>query len=63
MNEEEREEARWLSEAIGYDPYGYAFDVSTRKSIEALIRYQLQQGLLKREPALEELFFHQSLRA
>ena len=25
--------------------------------LEALIRYQLQQGLLEREPALEELFF------
>ena len=24
MNEEERDEARWLSDAIGYDPYGYA---------------------------------------
>ena len=63
MNEEEREEARWLSEAIGYDPYGYGFDVSTRKSIEALIRYQLQQGLLEREPALEELFFHETASA
>jgi 4,5-dihydroxyphthalate decarboxylase len=57
MNEEEMEEARWLSETVGYDPYGYSFDVSTRKSLETLIRYQLQQGLLQREPALEELFF------
>jgi 4,5-dihydroxyphthalate decarboxylase len=58
MNEEDREEARWLSETVGYDSYGYSFDVSTRKSLETLIRYQLQQGLLEREPALEELFFH-----
>jgi len=63
MNEEEKEEARWLSEAIGYDPYGYGFDVSTRKSLETLIRYQLQQGLLEREPALEELFFHETASA
>lgn len=60
MNEEEMEEARWLSETVGYDPYGYSFDVSTRKSLETLIRYQLQQGLLQREPALEELFFHET---
>ena len=59
----ERDEARWLSDAIGYDPYGYGFDVSTRKSIEALIRYQLRQGLLEREPALEELFFRETASA
>jgi 4,5-dihydroxyphthalate decarboxylase len=42
MTEEERDEARWLSEAIGYDPYSYGFDPSTRKSLEALIRCQMQ---------------------
>jgi 4,5-dihydroxyphthalate decarboxylase len=63
MTEEERDEARWLSEVIGYDPYGYSFDASTRKSLEALIRFQLQQGLLGREPALEELFFRETLNA
>jgi 4,5-dihydroxyphthalate decarboxylase len=57
MTDEERNEARWLREAIGYDPFAYTFDVSTRKSLEALIRCQMQQGLVKREPALEELFF------
>jgi 4,5-dihydroxyphthalate decarboxylase len=63
MSDEERDETRWLREVIGYDPYGYTFDDSTRKSLAALIRCQIQQGLLNREPALEELFFHQSLRA
>jgi 4,5-dihydroxyphthalate decarboxylase len=63
MNEEEREEARWLSETIGYDPYGYSFDVSTRKSLQTLIRYQLQQGLLERDPKVEELFFQEVARA
>ena len=57
MTEEERNEAQWLREAIGYDPFAYTFDVSTRKSLEALICCQMQQGLVKREPALEELFF------
>lgn len=57
MTEEERNEARWLREAIGYDPFAYTFDASTQKSLKALIRCQMQQGLVKREPALEELFF------
>ncbi|MEA2659242.1 MAG: hypothetical protein QOF64_1838 [Candidatus Binatota bacterium] len=56
MNEEERDEARWLRDSIGYDPYGYTFDDSTRKSLDALIRCQMQQGLLARAPALDELF-------
>lgn len=60
MTEEERNEARWLREAIGYDPFAYTFDASTRKSLEELIRCQMQQGLVKREPALEELFFHEA---
>ena len=45
MTEEERDEARWLSEVIGYDPFAYSFDASTRKSLAALIRCQMQQGL------------------
>jgi hypothetical protein len=57
MTEEEKKEARWLHEAISYDPFAYTFDASTRKSVEALIRCQMQQGLVQREPALEELFF------
>lgn len=63
MSAEEKDEARWLAEAIGYDPYGYSFDESARKSLDALIRCQLQQGLLHRAPALDELFFHQTLNA
>jgi len=61
MNDDEADEARWLSEVIGYDPYGYRFDSSTRKSLDALIRCQIQQNLLSRAPALEELFFCQTL--
>jgi 4,5-dihydroxyphthalate decarboxylase len=63
MSEEEKGDARWLSEAIGYDPYAYSFDVSTRKSLHALIRCQMQQGLLDREPALEDLFFRETMSA
>ncbi len=63
MTDDEKNEARWLKEAIGYDPFAYTFDGSTRKSLDALIRCQLEQGLLQRKPALDELFFSESLRA
>jgi 4,5-dihydroxyphthalate decarboxylase len=63
MTEEERNEARWLRETIGYDPYAYSFDASTRKSLDVLIGCQMQQGLLSRQPALEELFFRETLSA
>jgi 4,5-dihydroxyphthalate decarboxylase len=63
MNDEERNEARWLREASGYDPYAFSFDASTRKSLDALIRCQMQQGLLNRQPALDELFFRETLSA
>ncbi len=63
MMEDEKDEARWLSEAIGYDPYGYTFDASTRKSLNALIRCQMQQGCSISAPALEELFFRETLSA
>jgi hypothetical protein len=63
MTDDEKNEARWLQEAIGYDPFAYTFDDSTHKSLDALIRCQLQQGLLQRKPALDELFFRETLSA
>jgi 4,5-dihydroxyphthalate decarboxylase len=63
MNEDEKNEARWLTEAIGYDPFAYTFDDSTRKSLDALIRCQMQQGLLQRKPELDELFFRECMSA
>jgi 4,5-dihydroxyphthalate decarboxylase len=62
MNDDEADEARWLSQVIGYDPFGYRFDSSTRKSLDALIRCQMQQNLLTRAPALDELFFRETLK-
>jgi 4,5-dihydroxyphthalate decarboxylase len=61
--DDEKAEARWLKDSIGYDPYGYTFDDSTRKSLDALIRCQMQQGLLDRAPTLDELFFREALGA
>jgi 4,5-dihydroxyphthalate decarboxylase len=61
MNEEEKAEARWLNEAIDYDPFSYRLDTSARKSLEALLHYQVQQKLLESAPALEDVFFPGSL--
>lgn len=61
MNEEEKAEARWLNEAIDYDPFSYRLDSSARKSLETLLHYQVQQKLLETAPALEDLFFPGSL--
>jgi 4,5-dihydroxyphthalate decarboxylase len=63
MTDDEKNEARWLKEAIGYDPFAYTFDDSTRKSLDALIRCQMQQGLLQRKPELDELFFRECMSA
>jgi 4,5-dihydroxyphthalate decarboxylase len=41
---------------LGYDPYAGVFTESDKKSIQALNRYQIEQGLLKTEIPLESLF-------
>ncbi|MGH7846828.1 MAG: hypothetical protein ACREQW_16915 [Candidatus Binatia bacterium] len=61
MNEQDQAEVRWLSATIDYDPYAYSLDRSARKSLEALLHYQVQQGLLEHAPALEDLFFPDSM--
>jgi 4,5-dihydroxyphthalate decarboxylase len=61
MNEEDQAEARWLSTTIDYDPYTYRLDPSARKSLETLIQYQIQQGLLEGPPALQDILFPESM--
>jgi 4,5-dihydroxyphthalate decarboxylase len=41
---------------LGYDPYACALTDGDEKSIQALNRYQIEQGLVKRELPLESLF-------
>ena len=33
-----------------------------RKALEAVIRYEFEQGMIKKEPAVEDLFFAPSLQ-
>ena len=61
MNEEQKKEARWEREVMEDDPFSYRLDTCARKTLETLMEYQVQQGLLDKKPKLEELFFPESL--
>ena len=61
MTEEQKKEDLWLQEVMGDDPFSYRLDNGARKSLETLIEYQVQQGLLDQRPRLEDLFFPESL--
>ena len=48
-------------EIFGPDPWPYNLD-DNRKALEAVIRYEYEQGMIKKKPAAEELFFPPSLQ-
>ena len=52
----EREKA-----ALGEDPYAYVLGDTEKRTMAALARYQVEQGLLKQAPPVESLFFRQTL--
>jgi 4,5-dihydroxyphthalate decarboxylase len=52
---------REQKEIFGSDPWPYNID-DNRKSLEAAIRYEYEQGMIKRKPEVEELFFPASLQ-
>ncbi len=43
-------------DVLGFDPYAGVLTESDKKSIQALNRYQIEQGLVKKEMPLESLF-------
>lgn len=49
-------------DVLGYDPYACALTESAMKSIRALNRYQIEQGLVKKELPLETLFVKEAFR-
>jgi len=58
-NDREKEEARWERDVMG-EPFIYSLNKRcARKSIETLIEFQLQQGILDEKPETESLFFPQ----
>jgi 4,5-dihydroxyphthalate decarboxylase len=57
----ERKESRWMRGFVEHDPYSYRLDPCACRSIETLIEYQMQQGLLYFKPNLDDLFFPNSI--
>ena len=58
----------WVKELIqeqeslfGPDPWPYNLEAN-RKALEAVVRYEREQGLIKKSPKVEELFFPASLQ-
>jgi 4,5-dihydroxyphthalate decarboxylase len=45
---------------LGPDPWEYGLTAGNRKNMETLIGYSHEQGLIKKKPALEELFLNVS---
>ncbi|MBI2087614.1 MAG: ABC transporter substrate-binding protein [Deltaproteobacteria bacterium] len=46
---------------FGPDPWPYTLQ-QNRKALEAVVRYEFEQGMIKRKPEIEELFFPASLQ-
>jgi 4,5-dihydroxyphthalate decarboxylase len=44
--------------ALGEDPYAYVLGETEKRTMAALARYQIEQGLLKQAPVVESLFVH-----
>jgi 4,5-dihydroxyphthalate decarboxylase len=60
-DEKQKEEAAWEKEVMG-DEFSYSLKQGcARTSLETLMAYQVQQGILDRMPHLEELFFPETL--
>jgi 4,5-dihydroxyphthalate decarboxylase len=46
---------------FGKDPWPYNLE-DNRKALEAVVRYEFEQGMIREKPAIEELFFPPSLQ-
>jgi 4,5-dihydroxyphthalate decarboxylase len=61
-NAKEKEEAAWEQKVMG-EPFWYSLNKGcARRSLETLIEFQLQQGILDEKPEIENLFFPQVLK-
>lgn len=52
---------REQKEALGADPWPYGLEPN-RKALEAVVRYEFEQGMIRKKWAIEELFFPPSLQ-
>ncbi len=56
-----KEELQQQHEIFGADPWPYNLE-DNRPALEAAVRYEFEQGMIKSKPAVEELFFPPSLQ-
>jgi 4,5-dihydroxyphthalate decarboxylase len=49
-------------DVLGYDPYAGVLTEADKKSIQALNRYQIEQGLVQKELPLESLFVKEAFK-
>ena len=49
-------------DVLGYDPYAGVLTEADKKSLQALNRYQIEQGLVKKELPLEGLFVKEAFK-
>jgi 4,5-dihydroxyphthalate decarboxylase len=56
MTRDERAGDEQEKAVLGEDPYAYIFGETEKRTLRALNRYQIEQGLMKEEVALENLF-------
>ena len=56
MSPEEVEGYRKEAEVLGEDPYAYTLGEAEKRTLQALNRYQIEQGLMREELPLEYVF-------
>jgi 4,5-dihydroxyphthalate decarboxylase len=52
---------REQQQVFGGDPWPYNVD-DNRKALEAAVRYEYEQGMIRKKPEIEDLFFPPSLQ-
>ena len=62
-DEKQKSEAAWEKKVMG-EEFSYSLKKGcARRSLETLMEYQVQQGILDKKPVIEELFFPEVLEA
>jgi hypothetical protein len=56
MSPDEIEGYRKETEVLGEDPYAYVLGEAEKRTLRALNRYQIEQGLMREELPLESVF-------
>jgi 4,5-dihydroxyphthalate decarboxylase len=56
MSEEEKRMAEGEMRLLGRDPYDYTLNDEDRETLDALMQYLVEDGILKEKPAVETLF-------